>query len=59
MNNSQETLLKECDNIYEKLDEMQENPIFQIDEGLMFNIGEAMGYIENCRDLLTENKELY
>lgn len=45
--------------MYEKLDEMQENPIFQMNEELMFNIGETMGYLENCRDLLTENKELY
>ena len=57
MNDSREALIEECDKIYEKLDVMQESSIFQIDEELMFNIGEAMGYIENCRDLL--DKELY
>lgn len=59
MNDSRETLIAECDKMYEKLDEMQENPIFQMNEELMFNIEETMGYLENCRDLLTENKELY
>ena len=40
--------------ISEKLDIIQEQEPFQNDENMMNDIGEAIGYIENCIDAVDE-----
>ncbi len=47
-----EEILEELKDMYEKLDNIQEKDACQKDEELMWEIGEAMGSIDNAIDVL-------
>ena len=43
---------KKLEKIYEELDELQETEVAQNDTELMWEIGEAMGSVDNAIDIL-------
>ena len=51
---TKEQILKKLQNMWEELDNIQEQDIPQEDEELMWEIGEAMGSIDNAIDILNE-----
>lgn len=42
----------QCEKMYNVLDQLQETDLAQADEDFMFEIGEAMGYLDNVVDIL-------
>lgn len=43
---------QKLEKLYEELDELQETEVAQNDEELMWEIGEAMGSVDNAIDIL-------
>lgn len=49
---TKEEIIKKLNEMYEELDKIQEQEISQNNKELMWEIGEAMGYIDNAIDIL-------
>ena len=58
---TKEQIIKKLDKIYSMLDEIQESDILQEEDGddedtAIWNIGEAMGCIDNAIDIINEKE---